>query len=435
MSEKVSGKTSKSRRPLNDKNIENKKNAQSKAKILLEKKLKASTARKKSKVTKKTSKATKRVSKEATQVINEGVNNSAFGVLKDNKSTSKIAKKISSDLEVKPSESKKPKVNRNLEKVTQKKSGKTATSGKPPNDKNIENKKNAQSKVKILLERNLKASTARKKYKVTKKASKETAQVITEGKDNSALGVLKDNKFTSKIVGKISSDLSRKDANHLKPYNTSILFLTERHKAITNDVVSCLKSNAPFCFLESDLASYQEYYKEIVINHLKDKEEIELLYFDPKFGDDLSAIINRELEGIDISLIGALKSSISRKILIIDNENFANNLDWELVDSLRLELKAANLGVFGVAPTFLRDKAKAISVASNFKVFFVSKIKKSELKELNKYVSNHPDKAKHIETLNSLSMNEPEKNLSDRKPASGESFGFWHKLRKYILRK
>ncbi len=65
---------------------------------------------------------------------------------------------------------------------------------------------------------------------------------------------------------------------------------------MVNDVISCLKSNTPFCFLGSESASYHEYYKEIIIDHIKIKEKIELLYFDPKFGDDLSAIINKELK-------------------------------------------------------------------------------------------------------------------------------------------
>ena len=213
------------------------------------------------------------------------------------------------------------------------------------------------------------------------------------------------------------------------------MFLTDRHKSIVNDVVSCLKSNSPFCFLGSESGSYHEYYKEIIIDHIKIKEQIELLYFDPKFGDDLSVIINKELKNVDISLIGALSSSISRKILIIDNENFANNLDWELFDSLRLELKVVNIGVFCIAPSVLDDKVKSTSTVSNFKAFYLPAIKKRELKELNEYVAKHSYKTKHLETLSSLFMKGSGKDLSDRKPASEESAGFWHKFREYITRK
>ena len=263
-------------------------------------------------------------------------------------------------------------------------------------------------------------------------------QALTDDKNKSnetSVSELKEDKPTSKMAEKISSDLDRKNVSYLEPYGEDILFLTDRHKSIVNDVVSCLKSNSPFCFLGSESGSYHEYYKEIIIDHIKIKEQIELLYFDPKFGDDLSVIINKELKNVDISLIGALSSSISRKILIIDNENFANNLDWELFDSLRLELKVVNIGVFCITPSVLDDKVKSTSTVSNFKAFYLPAIKKRELKELNEYVAKHSYKTKHLETLSSLFMKGSGKDLSDRKPASEESAGFWHKFREYITRK
>jgi len=263
-------------------------------------------------------------------------------------------------------------------------------------------------------------------------------QVLVEDKNKSNdtfVSELKVDKPTSKIAEKISSDLDRKNASYLEPYDEDILFLTDRHRSMVNDVISCLKSISPFCFLGSESTSYHEYYKEIIIDHIKIKEGIELLYFDPKFGDDLSVIINKELKDVDISLIGSLNLSIPRKILIIDNENFANNLDWELFDSLRLELKVVNIGVFGITPAVLDNKVKSISTVSNFKAFYLPAIKKSELKELDEYVSKHSYKTKHLETLSSLFMKGSGEDLSGRQPSSEESSGFWHKLREHITRK
>ena len=57
------------------------------------------------------------------------------------------------------------------------------------------------------------------------------------------------NEISSKIAEKISSDLDRKNASYLEPYDEDILFLTDRHRSMVNDVISCLKSNSPFCFL------------------------------------------------------------------------------------------------------------------------------------------------------------------------------------------
>ena len=268
--------------------------------------------------------------------------------------------------------------------------------------------------------------------------SNESSQLVNEGENNSTSATLVERKVekpVSEMEEKITLDLEGKHSSELKPYDEKVLFLADRHKSMTSDVISCLKSNTPFCFLGSEIASYREHYKEIVIDHLRVKEKIELLYFDPKFGDDLSAIINKELEGIDISLLGARNSSIQRKILIIDNENSAKKLDWELIDSLRLELKVVNIGVFGIAPTLSRDKGKAISVASNFKNCYFSVLDKAEIKDVHDYVSKNDSNANHLETLNNLLKNEPKEGLSAGNLTSGETDGFWRKFRKYIVRK
>ena len=322
--------------------------------------------------------------------------------------------------------------------MLEKESGKTSKTGNLSNVKSVKNNKNTASKKNELAGKNPKVLATKDKPKAKKNEPKETIQALTDDKNKSnetSVSELKADKPTSKIAEKISSDLDRKNVSYLEPYGEDILFLTDRHRSIVNDVVSCLKSNSPFCFLGSESGSYHEYYKEIIIDHIKIKEQIELLYFDPKFGDDLSVIINKELKNVDISLIGALSSSISRKILIIDNENFANNLDWELFDSLRLELKVVNIGVFCITPSVLDDKVKSTSAVSNFKAFYLPAIKKSELKELNEYVSKHYYKTKHLETLNSLFIKGSGKDLSTRKPSSEESAGFWYKLREYITRK
>ena len=319
--------------------------------------------------------------------------------------------------------------------MPEKKSGKTSKTRNQTNEKNV---KNTAPKKKTLEVKKPSAPTAHNKPKSTKTVPKETKQVISEDEKKStdtSFRELKADRPPSKIAEKISSDLDRKNASYLEPYGEDILFFTDRHKSMINDVISCLKSNSPFCFLGSEATSYHEYYKEIIIDHVKVKEKIELLYFDPKFGDDLSVIINKELKGVDISLIGALNSNIPRKILIIDNENFANDLDWELMDSLRLELKVINIGVFGVTPTNFDDKIKAISTASNFKAFYLPAIGRSEFKELNEHVSNHSYKTKHLETLDSFFINGSGKNLSGRKSSSEGSTGFWRKLLEYIARK
>ena len=127
--------------------------------------------------------------------------------------------------------------------------------------------------------------------------------------------------MTSKAeIKEQATQTQKKQVNPVELDVAGAFVLCERHKHTINEVILCLESETPFCFLQSEVASYLEYYKEVIIDCLKSKEEVGLLFFDPKFGDDLSVILNKELENIDMALIGSSKVSGSRKILVVDNE-------------------------------------------------------------------------------------------------------------------
>ena len=210
--------------------------------------------------------------------------------------------------------------------------------------------------------------------------------------------------------------------------------LCERHKHTINEVILCLESETPFCFLQSEVASYLEYYKEVIIDCLKSKEEVGLLFFDPKFGDDLSVILNKELENIDMALIGSSKVSGSRKILVVDNESFAKNLDWELIDSLRIELRAANLGALSIDPrteTNGRDQ-NTRSIVSSFQGFKFPKVNRKELKILKEYISAHPEKS---ELADKLLKTSPEKDVKGQVSSEADQNSILQKLGNLITRK
>ena len=171
-------------------------------------------------------------------------------------------------------------------------------------------------------------------------------------------------------------------------------YLLEQHKESVSEALICLKSEVPFCFLQSEVESYLDYYKEVVIGLLKKETDLKLLYFDPKFGDDLSIIINKELEDMDISLVGSSTTDRVRKIIIVDNESFAKTLDWELIDSLRSDLKAVNIGALSIDPRSEHGESELnVSTALNsYKCVRFQKMTKHEQKELTECISQHPEK-------------------------------------------
>jgi hypothetical protein len=125
--------------------------------------------------------------------------------------------------------------------LPEKTSGKTPKTRNLPNVKNVKNLKNTRPKNSELVSKKLKVPTAKDKPKEKNNVPKETMQVLVEDKNKSNdtfVSELKADKPTSKIAEKISSDLDRINASYLKPYDEDILFLTDRHRSMVNDVIS-----------------------------------------------------------------------------------------------------------------------------------------------------------------------------------------------------
>ena len=207
-------------------------------------------------------------------------------------------------------------------------------------------------------------------------------------------------------------------------------YLTAQHESTISDALTCLKSDAPFCFLQSEEESYLDYYKEVLIALLKSESEIELIYFDPKFGDDLAVIVNKELEDIDISLVGTSKTDRARKILVVDNESFAKNLDWELIDSLRLELKAANVGAFSIDPRSEHDESELEGgdALNSYKCVKFQKMTKQEQKELTECISQHPEKDRLSQIVDKIFRAKPRQRTNEEHDKGRDQKGIIQRL-------
>ena len=70
------------------------------------------------------------------------------------------------------------------------------------------------------------------------------------------------------------------------------------------------------------------------------------------------------------------------------------NLDWELIDSLRSDLKAANIGAFSIDPRSEHDESELEggNALNSYKCVKFQKMTKQEQKELKEYISQHPEK-------------------------------------------
>ena len=207
-------------------------------------------------------------------------------------------------------------------------------------------------------------------------------------------------------------------------------FLLEQHKECISEALICLKSDVPFCLFQSEVESYLDYYKEVLVSQLKKETDLKLLYFDPKFGDDLSLIINKELENIDISLVGSSTTDRVRKIIIVDNESFAKNLDWELIDSLRSDLKAANIGALSIDPRSEHDESELEvgGALNSYKCVRFQEMTKQEQKELKEYISQHPEKDQLSQIVDKILEAKPRQRTNEEYDKSRDQKGIIQRL-------
>ena len=207
-------------------------------------------------------------------------------------------------------------------------------------------------------------------------------------------------------------------------------FLLEQHKECISEALICLKSDVPFCLFQSEVESYLDYYKEVLVSQLKKETGLKLLYFDPKFGDDLSLIINKELEDIDISLVGSSTTDRLRKIIIVDNESFAKNLDWELIDSLRSDLKAANIGAFSIDPRSEHDESELEvgGALNSYKCVRFQEMTKQEQKELKECISQHPEKDQLSQIVDKILEAKPRQRTNEEYDKSRDQKGIIQRL-------
>lgn len=162
------------------------------------------------------------------------------------------------------------------------------------------------------------------------------------------------------------SEAADKAMQSVISWASGVEFESEQHRAALSLAVVCLLSDEPFCLLDLPSEARLAYYKEAIVKHLKSAEVIPLLYFDPKFGDDLTQIVNKELEAMALSDLDASRPAVKRKILIVDNEESASDIDWELIDSLRHELKTANIGVLVSLPLDAQQREKVMAKCEKF---------------------------------------------------------------------
>lgn len=189
------------------------------------------------------------------------------------------------------------------------------------------------------------------------------------------------------------ADSNGADSAETLRWKSDVNFFCLQHERMMAQILVGTKSDKPFCVLDSSGVAYQDFYKEILISELKDDENIRLLFFDPKFGDDLVKLINKELEELPLSQVGERETDQIRRILVIDNESYTSDLEWALIDSLTNELRASNIGVLVAAPADSVLRAELLEKAANFDVFNLRKLSGEEVENLVGQAVEAPEKA------------------------------------------
>ena len=228
-------------------------------------------------------------------------------------------------------------------------------------------------------------------------------------------------------------ELDDNNSNELE-FNSNIIFFNDEHLSAAKQIITELKSEDPYSFISSMNDSYAKYYKEIIINHLKNVEKIKLIYFDPEFGTNLVTLINKEIIKITITDIESSIQTNERKILVIDNENIMESLDWDLVDIIHKELKISNIGFISILPNSFNNEITKGNrkFISKFKIFDFPPISQSDKLDFD---SKRSDQSNLDEILMPFCRID---SLSDKFESNSElahEIGIWSKIWKKLSKK
>jgi hypothetical protein len=183
-----------------------------------------------------------------------------------------------------------------------------------------------------------------------------------------------------------------------KPY-----YLKKEHEDIISNIVKKLDENICFIMLCSEDKNLSSYYKEVIVDLIKNKFELQILIFDSLSGPELLTIINQQIKNSTFKDLSGDSKNECHKYLIIDNEDSLTKLDWSLVEIIKKDFKFKKIGALAIRPDKF-DANKDTSINRCFDFYEFDSLQDEDIAKHMQYVRNSEQGSYFLENMEKFNL-------------------------------
>ena len=183
-----------------------------------------------------------------------------------------------------------------------------------------------------------------------------------------------------------------------KPY-----YLKNEHEDIISNIVKKLKENICFIMLYSEDKNLSSYYKEVIVDLIKNQFELQILIFDSLSGSELLTIINQQIKNSTFKDLSGDSKNECHKYLIIDNEDNLTKLDWSLVEITKKDFKFKKIGALAIRPDKFDPKEDA-PINRCFDFYEFDSLQDEDIAKHMQFVRNSEEGSYFLENMKNFNL-------------------------------
>jgi len=249
-----------------------------------------------------------------------------------------------------------------------------------------------------IIETTKKGAAIEKKDALKKAVDKKSA-----GKKLTARKKVRKKAVTKKILPKSVKIKSKQKASLSNIVDGKPYYLKKEHEDIISNIAKKLEGNICFIMLYSEDKNLSSYYKEVIVDLIKNQFELQILIFDSLSGPELLTIINQQIKNSTFKDLSGDSKNECYKYLVIDNEDNLTKLDWSLVEIIKKDFKFKKIGALAIRPDNF-DAKKDTSINRCFDFYEIDSLQDEDIAKHMQFVRNSEEGSYFLENMKNFNL-------------------------------
>jgi len=246
--------------------------------------------------------------------------------------------------------------------------------------------------------------TTKKGAAIEKKdALKKAVDKKSAGKKLTARKKVRKKAVTKKILPKSVKIKSKQKASLSNIVDGKPYYLKKEHEDIISNIAKKLEGNICFIMLYSEDKNLSSYYKEVIVDLIKNQFELQILIFDSLSGPELLTIINQQIKNSTFKDLSGDSKNECYKYLVIDNEDNLTKIDWSLVEIIKKDFKFKKIGALAIRPDNF-DAKKDASINRCFDFYEIDSLQDEDIAKHMQFVRNSEEGSYFLENMKNFNL-------------------------------